>query len=327
MICIICLPIQKYFVYLQKSDYLCSMKKIISTQGLSYGEFTDENLSVAIQERVCPRLEYCYYQFSGEEIHSVVSLSFIVMNREVRSLYLSFSIDNPTQEQLSNFRDVCNIFFNLDGFIANHEENLVSISANDYYDIGRLVHALEVMTVSLESILCVADEKDIDGGAIYSPNGFTIIQVPNVPKYRIKEGTTIMAPLALQNCPRLRWLDIPYGMIDFEEKLKLAPNVKYKQWTTLYDGTLPDEEDDDDDDDYILDEHHVAYSKDGKRLLFAKVEFNEPRYEVRDGVEEIDSFIFCGCKTYVVLSIPRSVRIIGDNLFGIEGGHIEIRDK
>ena len=194
MICIICLPIQKYFVYLQKSDYLCSMKKIISTQGLSYGEFTDENLSVAIQERVCPRLEYCYYQFSGEEIHSVVSLSFIVMNREVRSLYLSFSIDNPTQEQLSNFRDVCNIFFNLDGFIANYEENLVSISANDYYDIGRLVHALEVMTVSLESILCVADEKDIDGGAIYSPNGFTIIQVPNVPKYRIKEGTTIMAP-------------------------------------------------------------------------------------------------------------------------------------
>jgi hypothetical protein len=107
----------------------------------------------------------------------------------------------------------------------------------------------------------------------------------------------------------------------------LAPNVKYKQWTTLYDGTLPDEEDDDDDDDYILDEHHVAYSKDGKKLLFAKVEFNEPRYEVRDGVEEIDSFIFCGCKTYVVLSIPRSVRIIGDNLFGIEGGHIEIRDK
>ena len=311
---------------MQKSDYLCSMKKIISTQGLSYGEFTDENLSVAIQERVCPRLEYCYYQFSGEEIHSVVSLSFIVMNREVRSLYLSFSIDNPTQEQLSNFRDVCNIFFNLDGFIANHEENLVSISANDYYDIGRLVHALEVMTVSLENILCVADEKDIDGGAIYSPNGFTIIQVPNVPKYRIKEGTTIMAPLALQNCPRLRWLDIPYGMIDFEEKLKLAPNVKYKQWTTLYDGTLPDEEDDDDDDDYILDEHHVAYSKGGKKLLFIRSGFHEPRYEVPDGVEEIADFAFCFCKTYVELSIPRSVRIIGDSLFG-NGGHIEIRDK
>ena len=237
------------------------------------------------------------------------------MSGEVKSLHLSFTIDHPTHDQLSYFRDTCNIFFDLDDFIVNYEEDTVSISAYDIYDIGRLAHALEVMTVSLESILCVADEKDIDGGAIYSPNGFTI------------EGTIYMAPIALQNSPRLRWLDIPYGMIDFEEKLKLAPNVKYKQWTTLYDGTLPDEEDDDDDDDYILDEHHVAYSKDGKKLLFARVEFNEPRYEVRDGVEEIDSFIFCGCKTYVVLSIPRSVRIIGDNLFGIEGGHIEIRDK
>ena len=303
------------------------MKKIISTQGLSYGEFTDENLSVAIQERVCPRLERCFSQYSGEEIHAAVSLSFTVMSGEVKSLHLSFTIDHPTHDQLSYFRDTCNIFFDLDDFIVNYEEDAVSISAYDIYDIGRLAHALEVMTVSLESILCVADEKDIDGGAIYSPNGFTIIQVPNVPKYRIKEGTIYMAPLALQNCPRLRWLDIPYGMIEFEEKLKLAPNVKYKQWTTLYDGTLPDEKDDDDDDDYILDEHHVAYSKDGKRLLFAKVEFNDPRYEVRDGVEEIDSFIFCGCKTYVVLSIPRSVRIIGDNLFGTEGGHIEIREK
>ena len=217
------------------------MKKIISTQGLSYGEFTDENLSVAIQERVCPRLERCFSQYSGEEIHAAVSLSFTVMSGEVKSLHLSFTIDHPTHDQLSYFRDTCNIFFDLDDFIVNYEEDAVSISAYDIYDIGRLAHALEVMTVSLESILCVADEKDIDVGAIYSPNGFTIIQVPNVPKYRIKEGTIYMAP-------------------------------------------------------------------------------------VHDGVEEIDSFIFCGCKTYVVLSIPRSVRIIGDNLFG-NGGHIEIRDK
>ena len=57
-----------------------------------------------------------------------------------------------------------------------------------------------------------------------------------------------------------------------------------------------------------------------------RVEFNEPRYEVHDGVEEINDYIFLGSKTYVVLSIPRSVHLIGDNLFGIEGGHIEIRD-
>lgn len=302
------------------------MKKIISTQGLSYGEFTDENISAAIQERVSPRLEYCYYQFSGEKIHSVASLSFTVMNREIKSLYIRFSIENPTHERLSNFRDVCNIFFNLDGFIVNYEENSVSISANDVYDIGRLVHALEVMSVSLEGILCATDEKDLNGGAIYTASGSTIVQVPDVPKYRIQDGTIWMAPNALQNCPRLRQLDIPYGMLNHLEILKSAPKVKYKEWETLYDGTIPNEEDDEEDDDFTLDKHHVAYSKDGKKLLFIREGFHEPRYEVPDGVEEIADFAFISCKTYVELSIPRSVRIIGDSLFG-NGGHIVIRDK
>jgi len=303
------------------------MKKIISTQGLSYGEFTDEDLATGIQERVSPRLEYCYFQYSGEEIHSVVSLSFTVMNREVKSLCLSFSIANPTHEQLSNFRDVCNIFFNLNGFIANYEDNSVSISANDVYDIGRLVQALEVMSVNLEGILCATDEKNLNGGAIYTAMGDTIVQVPDVPKYRIQDGTIWMAPNALQNCPRLRQLDIPYGMINHLEILKSAPKVKYKEWETLYDGTIPDEEEDEEDDDFTLDKHQVAYSKDGKKLLFIRERFNDSRYEVPDGVEEIADYAFNFSKTYVELSIPRSVRIIGGNLFGTKGGHIEIRDK
>ena len=202
----------------------------------------------------------------------------------------------------------------------------MSISANDDYDIGRLVHAFEVMSVSLENILCVADEKDIDGGAIYTPSGDTIVQVPDVPKFRIQDGTIWMAPNALQNCPRLRQLDIPFGMINHLEILKSAPKVKYKEWETLYDGSLPDEEDDEEDDDFTLDKHQVAYSKDGKKLLFIREGFNDSRYEVPDGVEEIADLAFCFCKTYVELSIPRSVRIIGDSLFG-NGGHIEIRDK
>ena len=203
----------------------------------------------------------------------------------------------------------------------------MSISANDDYDISRLVHAFEVMSVSLENILCVADEKDIDGGAIYTPSGDTIVQVPDVPKFRIQDGTIWMAPNALQNCPRLRQLDIPFGMINHLEILKSASKVKYKEWTTLYDGTVPDEEEDEEDDDFTLDKHQVAYSKDGKKLLFIREGFNDSCYEVPDGVEEIADFAFCFCKTYVELSIPRSVRIIGDNLFGTEGGHIEIRDK
>lgn len=115
-------------------------------------------------------------------------------------------------------------------------------------------------------------------------------------------------------------------MINHQEVLKSAPKVKYKEWKTLYDGTLPNDEEDDDYNDFTLDEHHVAYSKDGKKLLFACIEFCEPRYEVPDGVEEITECAFCSCNTYVELSIPRSVRIIGDSLFG-NGGHIEIRDE
>ena len=313
---------------MQKSDYLCSMKKMISTQGLSNGDFYDENIASAIKERVCPRLEHFFCQMSGEEVHINVSFSFYVSYGEVEDMFLSFFIDNPTQERLEIFHDVCEMFFNLNGFIVHEEDPIVFYYASDMYDKGCLIQTLDMLGVSLESVMCATFEENIEHVApIYTPSGDTIVQIPNVPKYRIQEGTRWMAPNALQNCPRLRQLDIPYGMLNHMEILKSAPKVKFKEWETLYDGTIPDIEDDDDDDDYILDEHHVAYSKDGKKLLFARAEFNEPRYEVRDGVEEIDSFIFCGCKTYVVLSIPRSVRTIGDNLFGTEGGHIEIREK
>ena len=202
------------------------MKKMISTQGLSNGDFYDENIATAIKDRVCPRLEHFFHQMSER--------------------------------------------------------------------------------------------------AIYTPSGNTIVLLPNVPKYRIEEGTLFMAPTAFENCPRLRQLDIPYGMINHREVLKSAPKVRYKELTTLYDGSPPDDEVDDD--DFILDEHHVAYSKDGKKLLFARIEFCEPRHEVPDGVEEITECAFCSCNTYVELSIPRSIRIIGDNIFG-NGGHIEIRDE
>ena len=305
------------------------MKKVISTQGLTFGSFTDERLSTAIKERVCPRLEHCFGQLTCERVLTYVSLSFTVMNREITRLCLGFSIDAPTHERLSLFRDACNIFFCLDGFIADDEGALVFFSASDLYDIGRLSHALDVMSVSLESVLCVTDEELIDGGAIYTPSGNTIVQVPNVPRYRIREGTTHMAPSALQKCPCLRQLDIPLGMTNHQEILASAPKVKYKEWTTLYDGSLPDDDEDDDDeedDDYNLDEHHVAYSKDGKRLLFARIEFHEPRYAVPNGVETIADFAFGVCQTYLTLSVPRSVRYIGDQLFGTEGGHIIIRD-
>ena len=303
------------------------MKKMISTQGLTFGEFCDENMTRAIKERISPRLKRIYSQFSNEEIHTSVSITYNIIGGEVQSIVINYTIDAPTPERLSNFRDVCDIFFNLHSFTVDYEQSHVFFMASDMYDMGCLIHALDVMGVSLESVVCAVDEKKLDDGEVYTPSGDTIVQVPNVPRYRIREHTSWMAPTALQKCPRLRFLDIPYGMFNHEEVLKSFPKIKYKEWETFYDGTIPDEEiDEDEDDEFTFDEHHVAYSKDGKTLLFIRQEFQEDRYEVPDGVEEIADMAFCWCPTFVELSLPRSIRHIGDNIFGTNGGHIEIRD-
>ena len=103
--------------------------------------------------------------------------------------------------------------------------------------------------------------------------------------------------------------------------------LKVKVWETHYDGTpIEDDEEDDDNDMPVFDEHEVGYSKDGKILTGCRDTFNDTRYEVPDGVEEIDDFAFLPCNHFVELSIPRSVCVIGDYIFG-NGGKIEIRDE
>jgi hypothetical protein len=72
------------------------------------------------------------------------------------------------------------------------------------------------------------------------------------------------------------------------------------------------------------DEHHVAYSLDGHRLLFAKPSFKDEEYHVPDGVVTICSMVFGACSQYVTLIIPRSVNLIGDFVFGPSGGKIVI---
>ena len=52
----------------------------------------------------------------------------------------------------------------------------------------------------------------------------------------------------------------------------------------------------------------------------------QPANKLPDGVEEIEEFAFLSCRNYLELSIPRSVRKIGDTIFG-KGGIIVVRDK
>jgi hypothetical protein len=75
----------------------------------------------------------------------------------------------------------------------------------------------------------------------------------------------------------------------------------------------------------IFDDQDVGYSKDGKILTGCKFSFNETRYDVPHGVEEIDDCAFLSCRHFLELSVPRSVRVIGDSIFG-NGGQIVIRD-
>ena len=49
-------------------------------------------------------------------------------------------------------------------------------------------------------------------------------------------------------------------------------------------------------------------------------------YVIPDGVVTICDGAFAMCNGYTVLSAPRSIRAIGDYIFGDEGGKIVIRD-
>ena len=72
--------------------------------------------------------------------------------------------------------------------------------------------------------------------------------------------------------------------------------------------------------------HDVGYSLDGHRLLFVRHTFKDSEYIVPDGVVTICSMAFGACRQFVTLIIPRSVRLIGDFVFGPEGGKIVIAE-
>ena len=235
------------------------MKKLVSTQGLLFGHFEDKNLSEAINDRVNNKLEICYNQMSNNgDIHVYSELSYDLFDGIVTAITLSYTIDDPTTERLGYFRDICNMFYEVEGFIIDNDGPVPSVffHTTDIYDMAMLIHALAFHTVSLESVLKVDDGRH-----------------------------------------HRRDDDINEGSEDI----------------------------DDYDDPFRLDKYSVGYSEDGKILKFCRFTFNETRYEVPDGVEEILDGAFVACRHYLELSIPRSVRVIGDYIFG-NGGVITVRD-
>ena len=303
------------------------MKKIISTKGLLDGRHEASWTTEAIHERVDSKLMVCYKQDYGEDIQITPHLYYELTNGHVTLIELSYTVDNPTPKRLESFCEECENFYELYGFVVDTKgcTPKVHISVTDLYDMASFIHALDYRSVSLESIMCPVDASLTEKDAIYSPSGAYIIQIPDVEHYSIKEGTLYISPMAARHCTKLRKLDIPMYMLFDESSLQEYPKgLMIKEWDTHYDGS-PDEDDDDTEDcPFVVDDTGVAYSEDGKVLKFCRYTFNENHYDVPDGVEEIEDFAFLSCRHYLELSIPRSVRIIGDTIFG-NGGCIVIR--
>ena len=172
-------------------------------------------------------------------------------------------------------------------------------------------------------------------GFVYSADGKRMLKGADVKgAYWIPEGVEEIEPDALLGC-RIDTLHIPwtshvhdYDQLIFskdeEENETLMPCVYF--WQKDY--SCCDEQTDafEDDGEYCIDRNDIASSLDRYRLLFARAGFKDNEYHVPEGVVTICSMAFATCRQFVTLYIPRSVRLIGDFVFGPGGGKIIVRD-
>lgn len=170
-------------------------------------------------------------------------------------------------------------------------------------------------------------------GFIYSYDCKRLLKGASVEgAYWIPEGVEEIEPGALIGC-KIGTLHVPwtahvheYDQLVFsenpEENDELMPAVYF--WTKDYANRDEETWAFEDEGEYRIDEHGVGYSLDGHRLLFARALFNGEEYYVPNGVVTICSMAFGVCRQFVTLYIPRSVKLIGDFVFGPGGGKIVI---
>ena len=169
---------------------------------------------------------------------------------------------------------------------------------------------------------------------LYSDDGKTLLRCPNVSRYRIREGCERVDEKAFVGCSLLKSLYVPYTFSDeaFEELMESdetdndIDNICH--WDRPYVEEVYDVNDYwYDEADTFIDDYGVMYANEAKRLIAAtKPELIGKDYFVPDGVLTICEGAFMGCNDYLVLSVPRSIKVIGDYIFGEDGGRIEIRD-
>ena len=173
-----------------------------------------------------------------------------------------------------------------------------------------------------------ADRFVDEFGAIYSRDGKRLIKGPNVKNYKIREGTESVDELAFVDCDKLECLYFPYTCPE-EAIASLDINPETLGAISFWDEPyVPEELDTNNswvDDEVYIDEHDVVYSMDRKRLLNIRVGFKGGYYIVPEGTITICDQAFIFHEKYLLLSVPSSIRIIGDNLFGRGGGKIIFR--
>lgn len=176
-------------------------------------------------------------------------------------------------------------------------------------------------------------------GFIYSQDRKRLLKAaPDVGEYWIPESVEKIERLAFVHC-HFETLHIPYTCHLYELPAEEWPvfgrednqgcdliwEVPYAEQDSVTDSLYVA------DNDQFEDEYGVVYTKNMKRLLYAKSPIDGPatkiahmtEYTVPEGVETICSFAFLVCKEFLTLHLPHSIKVIGDNIFSEEGGEIQ----
>lgn len=173
----------------------------------------------------------------------------------------------------------------------------------------------------------------IDGqGGVYSTDRKRLLKVPDVKRYRIEEGCEETDEHAFDDCKALESLYVPESFEDqaAEDMFNNMPISvgNFCHWDRPYVDEVYDVNDYwCDEDKTEKDEFGVVYANEGRRLIsaFGSAKIGK-HYRVPDGVLTICDGAFVGIDDYLELSVPRSIKVIGDFIFGEESGKIVIRD-
>lgn len=170
-------------------------------------------------------------------------------------------------------------------------------------------------------------------GGVYTADKKRLLMVPDVKRYRIVEGCEDLNEHAFDDCKVLESLYMPLSYTEeaIDKTAELMPESmgNFCVWDRPYVEEIYDvNEYWYDEAQTRMDEYGVVYANEGRRLIMAtRPELIGKDYVVPDGVLTICDGAFMFCKDYLVLSLPWSIKVIGDYVFGKEGGRMVIRDK